>query len=1048
MQKTTLFLFLVLFTFSPLWSQNTSSSDKLRKRNAAQLMRFDNQNHRQANFTSQIYSQLGLDSAEDLQMKQKIEGQNGWVRYRMKQQYKDLRVVGASYTLHEQHGQIKKSSGDLLPFIDIDIKPNINKTEAINAARNYTNSKLLSKTEGAAVVLPDWDIEQADLVVMDYAYPKFSGNYTLAYHVIISNLEGKNQYRESVYVDAKDGSVLESISEIAHTSVEGIAITNYYGEQRIITDSIAPDLYYLRDSTRGGGIITHNGSLDNFEDEDNFWNNFGAKEEVGTDAHYCASAYYDYMLDNFAWDGLDGEGFELRSRVYGDERNTVNATWNGSYSTFFSGDCDEFGPLTTLDVVGHEFAHGFTDFTSDLIYRNESGALNESISDILGKALEFTYDPENANWFIGAKFVLTDENDHFRDMSDPNKKNHPKLYAGEYWEFGSRDNGGVHINSGVLNFWYFLLTEGLADVNELGVAYDVSPIGMEKATAIVFTMNTAYLTESSSYTKAVVASIESVKDLFGENSQEMASVLEAWKAVGLSPESGEYDVTIEMLNDRPFVCADDIDNFPVEVIVLNNGQNPYLVGDVMYFSYSVEEEDTTAVEEFTLIEDLFPGDTLFYTYSQVPTGLETGSNFDIEVFLEATAMSDPNAANGELITTNNKDEARITTTDMVGLDIRVFSLTLTSRSTCEFNQESQLRLSIQNTGCEEIPEGDYTFTLVTPGAEYNYDVRLPFDLRAGSFATIFDFIVLPEEITNGMEVTAVLKITNDVNADNDSIEGQYLFLETVNEGYIEPFDNFDILTSTEIFIDPDFRSDAQIGEVNGNQMLIISGTNSEPFALEDCGEQDVFFRENFQKTDIEMCINTVGIIDPTLSFDMIQYRADEAIENIDPSFSVMALVTIDDNEVEYPLIAGQEEGEMVRHDFPLPQDFSGEVLIEVMTLRGNGAIVSNGNFADGDFALIDNIQITSGTVSSQSVLESKEVLVFPNPSSQSFNFTHDVEGEYDLMIYDGLGRVIYQERNDNVNSVWDASQAEGGIYFYEVRYEKGGELQGKLVLSK
>jgi len=1042
MKQITLSLLFSISFLIGLVAQSPNVSNKLQKRQSTSLLSIESTPVKSAVFASQLYQELGLDSPEDLKKHKTMQGLKGWTRIRMKQYYKGIRVVGASYILHEQNGIVKKASGDLLPFISLSTTPSLPSAEAKLLVSNYINSTLLSKTEGAATVLPEWSFEQAELVVIDKAYPDFSGDYTLAYHVIISNLEGLNQYRQSVYIDAQQSNIIASISEIAHTNVEGIAMTKYYGEQTIVTDSISANLYLLRDSTRGDGIITLNGSLQDFEDEDNFWNNFGNKEEVGTDAHYCASAYYDYMVDNFSWDGLDGEGFELRSRVYGSENNRVNATWNGSFSTFFSGDCDQYDPLTSLDVVGHEFAHGFTDFTSDLIYQDESGALNESISDILGKALELTYDPENFNWLIGSRFVLTDDDDHFRDMQDPNTKNNPKFYAGEFWEFGTRDNGGVHINSGVLNFWFYMLTEGHADVNEVGVAYDVEKIGLENAASIVFTMNTAYLTESSGYTKAVTASIESVKDLFGENSQEMESVLEAWKAVGLFPESGDFDLEVEVLEDRVTICADALDAYFIDTYIINVGLNPYEVGDEIKMSYTVEDE--LASEQSIILQEQFnPGDTIFYTFPDAVPLDAAGQNFDFEVLLEAIAAQNPNG--GEIVITNNNDIGRITTTATTGLDVRVTSLSLTSDRVCEETDQSQIRIGIQNFGCAEIPEGEYGITIFAAGSEYNYDIRLPFNLRAGSFATIFDVIVLPEEIQNGEELSMTLSIPGDVDPENDSFDGQYLFLETVTQGFLETFSGFDVNTSKEIFIDPDFRSDAQVGVWNGEEMLVISATSETIFALEGCAEEDLFFRENFQKTDLEFCINAVGLLEPTFSFDLAQFRADELVENINQAYTVMVQVTIDDEAL--PLIYDQAEGEIVKHQFALPEDYIGELLIEIITLRGNGAQVSDNDFTNGDYALLDNVQLTSGTVSTRDLDVPNDISVYPNPSQGEFFFTTTNNQPFDLMIYDGIGRLHTTIQSARQEVSWDSQSVTEGVYFYEIIFEDGGRRQGKLVVG-
>lgn len=1042
MKRTLLAVILSGALYFGLMAQVADHAQKLQKRQHAEWMKIESTATKRATFAKQYYQELGLNSAEDLRPIKTMEGLNGWTRVRMKQYHQGLRVVGASYILHEKDGVVKKASGDLLPHISIPTAPAIDAEESKWAAKRFVNSTLLSQTEGKATVLPQWDYDKAELVVMDKAYPAFSGDYTLAYHVIISNLEGPNQYKQSVYVDAMQSNVITSLSEIAHTNVVGVANTKYYGAQEIITDSLASNMFVLQDFTRGDGIVTLNGDLQDFEDEDNFWNNFGNKEEVGTDAHYCAAAYYDYMLDNFNWDGLDGEGFELRSRVYGSENNRVNATWNGSFSTFFSGDCDEYGPLTTMDVVGHEFAHGFTEFTSGLIYQDESGALNEAISDILGKALEFTYDPEEDNWLIGSKFVLTDEPDHFRDMADPNTKNHPKLYAGRFWEFGTRDNGGVHINSGVLNFWFHMLVEGKRDTNEILIAYDVPSIGLDKAAAIVFTMNTAYLTESSTYTKAVTASIESVKDLYGENSPEMASVLEAWKAVNLFPESGDYDLAMAIEEERVTICADELGTHFLDVYVMNVGVEPYRTGDELKFLYTVENE---FVDERTIAleQDLNPGDTLFYTFPGPVPLASAGQVFDIEAQLTATAMDDPNQ--GEIVITNNNALASITTTANSGLDIRVNSLDLTSDRACGDASQSQIRLGVQNTGCSTILEGEYPITIFAAGSEYNYDIRIPFDLRAGNFATIFDVIVLPEEIQNGEELSVMFSIPDDVDAENNTIDGQYLFLETVSEGFEETFSDFDVFSNKRIFVDSDFRSDAQVGKYNDNEMLVMSGLSNLPFALENCAEEDLFFRENFQKTDIEMCVNAVGLLDPTFSFDLVQFRSDAEVENINPAYTVMVQVTVGDEA--FPIIFDQEEGEIVKHQFPLAVDFAGEILIEAITLRGNGAFVFNNNFSGGDFALIDNVRLTSGTVSTKDVEIPNDISVYPNPSQGEFFFSTTNEQAFDLMIYDGLGQMHANIKSTRQQVSWDSQAYAQGVYFYELIFENGDKRQGKLVVS-
>ena len=188
---------------------------------------------------------------------------------------------------------------------------------------------------------------------------------------------------------------------------------------------------------------------------------------------------------------------------------------------------------------------------------------------------------------------------------------------------------------------------------------------------------------------------------------------------------------------------------------MNVGVEPYLAGEELEILYTVENQFVDE-QRITLEEDLNAGDTLFYTFPNVVPLDEAGETFDVNVLLEATASQDPN--NGEIVLANNDAAARITTTSNSGLDMRVTSLSLTSDNVCGDASQSRIQLGIQNTGCSEISEGDYPIIITAAGSEYNYEIRLPFDLRAGSFATIFDVIVLPDEIQNGEELMVTLAI--------------------------------------------------------------------------------------------------------------------------------------------------------------------------------------------------------------------------------------------------------------------------------------------------
>ncbi len=206
---------------------------------------------------------------------------------------------------------------------------------------------------------------------------------------------------------------------------------------------------------------------------------------------------------------------------------------------------DGFDPLVSLDICAHEIGHGVCQSTANLVYQRESGALNEGFSDIWGAVIESWADPleqdgtPKKHWLIGEE--LSDE--PMRNMQNPKECKQPDTYLGEYWEPAStsdcptpnpntNDYCGVHCNSGVLNHWFYLLTEGGSGTNDNFKQYAVTGIGIEKSAKI------AYLTELSLSNNAVysncrTASISAAKTLYGNCSAEFKNVVRAWYAVGV-----------------------------------------------------------------------------------------------------------------------------------------------------------------------------------------------------------------------------------------------------------------------------------------------------------------------------------------------------------------------------------------------------------------------------------------------------------------------------------------------------------------------------------
>jgi len=350
--------------------------------------------------------------------------------------------------------------------------------------------------------------------------------------------------RQEVYVDAKTGKVLGTNALILETNAPGTAVTAYSGNQAIVADQVSATSYRLRETGRNGGtaIETYNlkqgtnySRATDFTDTDNTWNNVNTSlDQYATDAHWGAEKTVDYLKAKFNRNSIDNNHFAIKSYVHY-SRNYFNAFWDGSRMTYGDGSSTNGNkPLTALDVCAHEIGHGMTTKTANLVYQKESGALNEAFSDILGNSVEFWARPTKASWKLGEDFNYV-----IRDMANPNAYGDPDTYGGTYWvnpnctPSSTNDYCGVHTNSGVLNFWYYLLVNGGSGTNDKGFAYNVTGVGLDKAAQIAYRTLTTYLTSTSTYANARTYSLQAAADLYGAGSAEVTQTTNAWNAVGV-----------------------------------------------------------------------------------------------------------------------------------------------------------------------------------------------------------------------------------------------------------------------------------------------------------------------------------------------------------------------------------------------------------------------------------------------------------------------------------------------------------------------------------
>ncbi len=499
--------------------------------------------------TGQIKGLLALDNNADLILKHTEQDKLGYIHFRYYQTYRNIPIENSMFMIHIYNGILKSLGGaivtDFDPTIDDRATSKISNVQAITVAVKHVNAKVYA--------WQDADMEQRIKMQTNNINATYLPKASLVWYSPtedVSPRELRLCYKVDVYarqplsrafyfVDAITGNVIGKKDEIFFSDATGTAATAYSGNQTIHSD-LSGGSYRLRDYTKGNGIITLHGEKGlrgtDYNNGSSNWSLTGL-DQAAMDAHYGVSQTYAYYFANFGRNSYDNAGTALYSYV-NDPTYTDNAFWDGSAMNFNkrSNSTDNPGGVTGIDVTGHELTHGVTQESSALNYKNESGAINESMSDIFGKSVQFWSKPDDVNWVLS-----NDMNFIIRDMSNPNAENQPDTYKGKKWATGilaALDNGGVHTNSGVGNFMFYLLVTGGSGTNDNSNNYSVSGIGLTEADKILYRTNTVYLVPTSKYADWRTACINAATDLYGATSNEVIQVENAWYAVGVGTAGG------------------------------------------------------------------------------------------------------------------------------------------------------------------------------------------------------------------------------------------------------------------------------------------------------------------------------------------------------------------------------------------------------------------------------------------------------------------------------------------------------------------------------
>jgi len=425
----------------------------------------------------------GLSANDNMALIESSTDEQGNIHNRYQQKYKDIKVEGGEIFEHVRDCYVFLLHGKIIEGLDFNAQPVYTEQQALAAALAYFGATEYTWEN------TDWEEEIKEDTGDPNAtyYPKgekvltyvagttlATANYRLCWKFeIISTIPHRS---EIVYINASTGSILKA-QPMGHDN--GPAATSYDGTQTIDTKwsgGLFHGHYHLIADENGKNIETRNGSRPTawkhvphvFDTDDNWGTDVPTMRTTG--AHWIITRSWDFFKDTYGRNGANNNNGKVR--VYANSTLEDNARYleistnNIAYLEFGRSSGNLFGipadvDFAALDIGGHEFTHAVTKSEANLVFQGESGALNESFSDIFGTMIEGFARNGNFNWTIAEDlgFVL-------RDMQVPRFgfTAQPSTYLTDQDWISTvgcepaliNDYCGVHTNSGVQNRWFFL----------------------------------------------------------------------------------------------------------------------------------------------------------------------------------------------------------------------------------------------------------------------------------------------------------------------------------------------------------------------------------------------------------------------------------------------------------------------------------------------------------------------------------------------------------------------------------------------------------------
>ncbi len=523
-----------------------------------------------------LRDRLGISAdAEALKVRRSDTDRFGRTHVRLQQVYRGLEVDGRELIVHfGADGEVYEVNGDYLDGLALDTTPAVDgggATLVVYCASDDASKARLAWKQRRGQNYVFVDARTGDILHMRRIAPRarkgkamdpkdlpFDGDAIIGVATSTPLPSGTATTVTGTLPEQHGGAAVTVGATLGSDGNTYLATRNEAGIEIAVLDGVASPKF--RDQAKAAFSAGNETWFETFQNNAYFtaYSTSPAEDPANALAIvYNISIVLDYYATAFGRASYDGKGGRVAAwRFWNNEIESfdtgyANAFWisenDGAPNTkgcfFFGYDLTGKRSETSLDTCGHELSHGITSWSADLQYEGEPGALNESFSDIIGVACEFAAQPRAAdttNPGPGEADWLFDEDsgEVARSLADPKLYDQPSRYKGANWvdtadTSEDNDNGGVHDNCGVQNFFFYLLSEGGHGDNE-GREYDLQGIGVEKAVQIAYHALTAYCGPRTDYAAVTSCWDSAALDLVESGvltAADHAAVAPAWAAV-------------------------------------------------------------------------------------------------------------------------------------------------------------------------------------------------------------------------------------------------------------------------------------------------------------------------------------------------------------------------------------------------------------------------------------------------------------------------------------------------------------------------------------